>query len=210
MATADYWDTHGKDRDFTHPLNYAWLDKHVPKRAKILDMGCGYGRLTEELRQREGYEVVGYDTSKVLINRGKKLYPKADLRWGPDGPLPFEDGTFDLVLLIGVLTCHVEDATVKALLAKVSRVLKPTGKVYVTDLLMQRDKRNQDRYNASEGKFSHFGTFEMADGGTFRHYPEFAIRQFFANYEFLEWEDVDLKTMGGHPAKGFQLISGIR
>ena len=43
---------------------------------KILEIGCGAGRLTNYLTRKE-YSVIGFDISRSLINEGHLRYPAA-------------------------------------------------------------------------------------------------------------------------------------
>jgi ubiquinone/menaquinone biosynthesis C-methylase UbiE len=92
-----------------------------------LDLGCGDGRLTRELRARS---VVGADVSVVALARAQaRVIDGRFVRIEPDQPLPFDDGSFDLVLCAETLE-HVRD--VQLLLSEVRRVLRPEGKLAVT------------------------------------------------------------------------------
>ncbi|WP_424355695.1 class I SAM-dependent methyltransferase [Methanobacterium sp. MBAC-LM] len=78
----------------------------IPKDAKILDAGCGTGKLAS-FWTNEGYDVIGIDLSdKALEITGKKGVKtcKADILEG----LSFEDDYFDLVYSDGLLE-HFED-----------------------------------------------------------------------------------------------------
>jgi ubiquinone/menaquinone biosynthesis C-methylase UbiE len=92
-----------------------------------LDLGCGDGRLTTELRARE---LVAADVSEVALERASARLPSAELvKLAPDEPLPMEDGSFDLVLCAETIE-HVRD--VQLLLSEVRRVLRPGGGLAVT------------------------------------------------------------------------------
>jgi ubiquinone/menaquinone biosynthesis C-methylase UbiE len=94
-----------------------------------LDLGCGDGRLTLELRARE---IVGADVSRVALDRARGRFAERDVELvelTPGAVLPFGDGSFDLVLLAETIE-HVVD--VQSLLSEVRRVLRPGGEVAVT------------------------------------------------------------------------------
>jgi ubiquinone/menaquinone biosynthesis C-methylase UbiE len=92
-----------------------------------LDLGCGDGRLTAELRARS---VAGADVSRVALERAERRLPGARfVLVEPDEPLPFDDGSFDLVLCAETLE-HVRD--VQLLLSEARRVLRQGGRLAVT------------------------------------------------------------------------------
>ena len=95
---------------------------------RALDLGCGDGRLTAELRADE---VTAVDVSAVALRR-------AETRLGggtrfvlvrPDEPLPLGDSAFDLVLCAETLE-HVRDT--QLLLSEMRRVLAPGGRLALT------------------------------------------------------------------------------
>lgn len=51
---------------------------HLPNEATILDLACGYGRLSVPLAQ-EGYRVIGFDFSEYLLNIAKNKAKEAGL-----------------------------------------------------------------------------------------------------------------------------------
>jgi SAM-dependent methyltransferase len=46
-----YWNTAGTAKRFGHPVEPTWLDE-IDRQARILDYGCGYGRLSGLLAER--------------------------------------------------------------------------------------------------------------------------------------------------------------
>jgi SAM-dependent methyltransferase len=101
--------------------------RSLPEVGDALDLGCGDGRLTAFVRAER---VVGADVSEVALERARARLPGARLVLvEPDEPLPFEDGSFDLVLCAETIE-HVRD--VQLLLSEVRRVLRPGGRLAVT------------------------------------------------------------------------------
>jgi SAM-dependent methyltransferase len=93
----------------------------------VLDLGCGDGRLTAELR---GRSVVCADVSEVALAWARGRLPEASVvRVEPDEPLPFEDSSFDLVLCAETIE-HVRD--VQLLLSEIRRVLGPGASLALT------------------------------------------------------------------------------
>ncbi|MCZ0973468.1 class I SAM-dependent methyltransferase [Streptomyces albulus] len=81
-GTDGFWETTGAAKTFTHPIDPALLAEFVPRTARVLDYGCGYGRLTAELVGLGYGAVRGVDRSAALIARGRQAHPGlALLRW---------------------------------------------------------------------------------------------------------------------------------
>jgi SAM-dependent methyltransferase len=97
--------------------------------ARILDFGCGAGRLVAS-GLAAGLAVSGADVfyagSDARAEAAQLGLLGAAIREIQDGRLPFEDRTFDLVVNNQVME-HVED--LDAVLAEIHRVLKPGGTV---------------------------------------------------------------------------------
>jgi ubiquinone/menaquinone biosynthesis C-methylase UbiE len=107
--------------------------KFVKKLGRVdgaaLDLGCGDGRLTAELRARR---IVGADVSDVALERARTRLAKLDVRLvplTPDRRLPFRDNEFELVLCAETIE-HVVD--VQMLLSEIRRVLAPGGRVAIS------------------------------------------------------------------------------
>ena len=95
----------------------------------VLDLGCGDGRLTLALR---GRHIVGADVSRVALDRAGPRVSDRDIELvelTPGAVLPWDDGTFDLVLLAETIE-HVVDT--QTLLSEVRRVLHAGGELAVT------------------------------------------------------------------------------
>ncbi|WP_345887330.1 class I SAM-dependent methyltransferase [Shewanella algae] len=99
--TAQLWDKVANQVNF----NLQRFCHLVKPDARILDFGCGYGRIAKQLKQLGYPEVLGVAPSAAMIKRGLSLYPDIDLIQLPQLPLPFADETFDVVLSCAVLTC---------------------------------------------------------------------------------------------------------
>ena len=96
---------------------------------RVLDLGCGTGRFVAALRDA-GADVVGVELAETALRRARVNAPGADLRLvEPDGSLPLDHGSVDLVWCSEVLE-HVADT--EHLLLEVRRVLRPGGRLLVT------------------------------------------------------------------------------
>ncbi|MET0415485.1 MAG: class I SAM-dependent methyltransferase [Actinoplanes sp.] len=204
----DYWDTVGATKTFTHPLHTAWL-AGVGRTARVLDYGCGYGRLTAQLSDLGFADVTGVDISAALIARGRRARP--DLRLAVIDSPPVVDepaGSFDLVTLFAVLTCVPGDDDQRALIAEVRRVLRPGGLLYVSDLLLQDDERHRRRYAEHFAKDeAGYGVFATGDGAVCRHHDAGHLRGLLGGFDLLDERHLEVTTMNGRRASAVQMLA---
>jgi len=203
-----YWNGAGATKTFTHPLHHDWLAP-VGRDARILDHGCGYGRVTAELTDLGFTDVSGVDPSPALVERGRRWRPDLRLAVLPSPPtLPHPAGSFDLILLFAVLTCVPDDAAQRALVAEAVRVLAPGGALYISDMTVQDDARNQERYTAHARRFgTPYGVFATEDGALCRHHGIAELRALLADLDLVAERRIDVVTMNGNRSQGVQLLA---
>ena len=198
-----YWTEKGAAKNFTTPLNLDLFTAHVEKDARILDFGCGYGRSLAELKEA-GYDALtGIDFSEPLVQRGLAETPSLNLHAYPGGPLPYADDAFDAALMLAVFTCMPETRVQAETLLELKRVLKPGGLLYVTDFLLNRDRRNLDRYKVGQEEHGVYGIFEVSDGGVLRHHDVNHMQALFFDFETIAFEETVFTTMHGHESRAF-------
>ena len=101
----------------------------LPPAGRVLDVGCGYGRIALPLAQA-GYEVEGLDLSPELVEAARRGAVEAGVSArfvvGSMTALPHPDGSFDAVLCLWSAFHELleEDEQVRAI-AEMSRVLAP-------------------------------------------------------------------------------------
>jgi ubiquinone/menaquinone biosynthesis C-methylase UbiE len=94
---------------------------------KLLEIGCGAGRYTRAFRRyRPDLEIYGCDISQVALEEAGAADPARSIEYtlGDALNLPYEDGSFDIVVLFDVFE-HVTDVGRAA--DEVARVLKRGG-----------------------------------------------------------------------------------
>ena len=126
----DVW--RGLPADLRHPdfeLRSRFLREHVRAGDRVLDLGSGDGSFTAAAAAL-GADVVGAEVAAAAIERARRRHAGLEFRLVPvDGPLPFEDGSFELVWSSEVIE-HVADTA--RWLSEVRRVLKPAGRLLLT------------------------------------------------------------------------------
>lgn len=137
---------------------------------KVLDVGCGPGRLVLAACDRVGLqgEAHGIDPSPEMIERAKQNAGKAGLpakfTIAAAEDLPFEDGRFDVVTSTLVIHHLTGDELKQKAFKEIRRVLKVGGRLLVVDFgVMPPESRGL----LARALMSHHG-----DAGN-RSYPEF-------------------------------------
>ena len=149
-------------------------DALVSPGSRVLDAGCGPGRLGGELHRR-GHDVVGVDVDPALIAAAVEDHP------GPEwlvGDLSTFDLTadhepFDLAVLAGNVLLFVAPATEPLVLERVAAHVVPGGRI-VTGF-RTTGSYELDRFDADidrlglrvEHRFSTWDLVPLADGSDF-------------------------------------------
>ena len=86
---------------------YAWnapafFELLPPPKSLTVDVGCGEGRTTRELRSR-GYSAVGVDSAPTLVRLAEEADAGGEYVVADASKLPFEDGAVTLVVAFMVL-----------------------------------------------------------------------------------------------------------
>lgn len=132
-----FFDSHGSADAydvFSPETNERLIDMFVrlsglPAGSRVVDLGCGSGVFTNALHRR-GYQCAGVDLSPKLIAIARANFSGIEFHTGDIERLPFPDGSFDGVLLSGVLH-HLPERSLCA--AEVFRILRPGGKFVAFD-----------------------------------------------------------------------------
>lgn len=110
-------------------LRNPWLASRLRERcgegARVLDVGCGGGLLTNYLA-REGFQVSGVDASSdsLAVAARHDATDRVRYRLGDARALPYPDAGFDAVCAMDFLE-HVENP--EQVIAECARVLRPGG-----------------------------------------------------------------------------------
>jgi SAM-dependent methyltransferase len=201
----EYWNRMGPAKTFGHPVNFARLSQWLTPDSRILDFGCGYGRALGLLWERGYHNLIGFDPAAAMVALARQSFPKISFEEMKSPPhLDLSDASVDAVLLFAVLTCVPSNAGQRDIVQEASRVLRPGGLLYLSDLWLQTDDRNRQRYLRDQPKYETYGVFDLPEGVTVRHHDARWIEELTRSFDKLVLDDIDVQTMNGNPAKGFQ------
>lgn len=129
------------DQYFSDKTDIPLIDKFLsflPKKATILDVGCGPGQHTNYMIEK-GFNVEGIDLSKEMIRIAKKKVPEGIFSIKDIRNLSFSDNSFD-GLLAAYSLIHIPTKELHLTLRGFYRVLKPKGYML---LIVQKGKSDQ-------------------------------------------------------------------
>ncbi|MCF2532946.1 class I SAM-dependent methyltransferase [Yinghuangia soli] len=118
-------DLHGEAR---------FCDALLPRGARVLDAGCGTGRVAVELA-RLGHRTVGTDIDASMLGEARAAAPELDWVLGDLAVLdPAEvggAGTFDLAVAAGNVMVYLTPGTEKQAVATLAACVRPGGGLVV-------------------------------------------------------------------------------
>lgn len=143
------------------------------KGKKVLDVGCGTGRIIRKLTEK-GATVTGLDLSSEMVLVAQKKFPKVKFVEGDIEKLPFNDEEFDVVVA-SFLIVHLK-GLMKAF-DEVYRVLKAGGIFVITNINQRKapklKMKNRDKI--------------VID--SYYHMPDHVIKALEDSFFFIEKEE---------------------
>jgi ubiquinone/menaquinone biosynthesis C-methylase UbiE len=140
------------------------VDESDLRGRRVLDVGCGTGRLAAALAERYGCKVWGVDLSPEMLEVARRrLPPTARVKLAPAEELPFRDGWFERVTM--TLVYHHLDPP--RALAEARRVLVSGGRLG----MLTFDPSQIERYYLNE----YFPSLRTIDLARFRPVDELEV-----------------------------------
>lgn len=142
MLDTTFWKGYFRDYDILNELaSYqevlvSLVDAVRPMAAdSILDLGAGTGNLEKYLQKERPARMVCFDLSAEGLAIAKQKMPWVETVQGDMlKPLPFRDGEFDVLLSNNALYT-LPRAERRAVLAEMFRVVRPGGRVAISNIL---------------------------------------------------------------------------
>jgi SAM-dependent methyltransferase len=140
------WDEYAPFYDWENARTFGrrdvafWRRLIAARGGRVLELGCGTGRVTVPLARTGAAEVIGIDRSEAMLNRGRTRLRRARLQHvqlvrGDIRNLPFTRESFDSVLApYGVLQSLLRKRDLDATLTAVASLL-PQGGVFGLELV---------------------------------------------------------------------------
>lgn len=98
--------THKDAWDEIERVHAGILSKEVPLHAKVLDAGCGYGRMAAHF---PAHVYTGVDFSPDFIAAARVRHPEHDFVQSKLEDLPFDDACFDVAFCISIKRMIVDN-----------------------------------------------------------------------------------------------------
>ena len=105
--------------------------KYIPhkKDARILDVGCGNGKMLGYLQEKTDAFIYGFDYSSNAINEAKSLYPNnSEFKCGCIGEIDYPKNSFDLIILMDSIYFAPD---LSSFIDQMMDWLKQEGKIFV-------------------------------------------------------------------------------
>jgi SAM-dependent methyltransferase len=99
---------------------------------RVLDFGCGCGRVLRHLSGTSGCEFYGTDCNAQAISWGRSRLPFAQYQVNSqEPPLGYADGMFSLIYAFSIFT-HLTQTAQARWMAELRRLLSPDGYLLIT------------------------------------------------------------------------------
>ncbi|WP_338078351.1 MerR family transcriptional regulator [Aneurinibacillus aneurinilyticus] len=122
-------------------LTVKWVNPRIGEKG--LDIGTGTGNLAGRFSDK-GISIAGVDQSREMLAQCRSKYPKMETKLGNFLALPYVDSQFDFVVT-SLAFHHITNEQQPLALEEMKRVLKPSGRICITDL-MYESIEDRERY----------------------------------------------------------------
>ncbi|MFN3650357.1 MAG: class I SAM-dependent methyltransferase [Armatimonadota bacterium] len=183
---------------------------------RLLDIGCNVGS-TSLFLARYVHEVIGIDINLQAVGIARQRA----VRQAYGGSVDFFAGdilsapmfgTFDVVVMIRVLTCFPDVSTWRRVLRRAHDLLIPGGILYIHDFARSDESVNyRRRYQEGEARGWRQGNFAVTDSSgrllfVAHHHSDDEIEEIQAGYTALNLEFHGAVSMNGNACRMFRFI----
>lgn len=199
MQNSDYWQNEGAQKVFTHPIHSEWLTG-VDRNKSVLDFGCGYGRLTQDLRYQGFTLIHGYDPSEPLVERAIQENPGANYTNNID---QLCGKYFGLVLCFALFTSCPSASEQSELVSLINSVTQKRALLYISDYETDDNPHYLERYEQCQ--LNIYGCFQSGTA-VFRHHEAGHFDRLLRNWRKLHERTEESKTLNGNEIRIHQYL----
>ena len=152
----------------------------LPAGSRVLDLGCGNGRILSAAVAR-GWQIVAADISSHAVEIAKaamKGIADTEFLVADAGALPFRDCSFDAVIAWHVLG-HGDEKDRKRMIRELARILNEEGKVFFRGF-------SREDMRCGKGTATEPGTFVRGDGILTHYFSEEETREMFREFDTMD------------------------
>lgn len=212
-TSSEYWNRVANSAVCATPLSSDLLTASglSKEAARVLDAGCGSGRILAELASLGWTHLWGIDYSAGMVRLAQaKLQDRGLVSCGHLSQLPFETSFFDLVCFLGVLNCIPDDRDLRRSFEEMARVLSPGGYLLLSDFEVGLSDFDRRRYLTGLLATGHYGMFFHEDQ-LFRHRSEATVIGLLTDlFEVVSTERGLFRSMLGNERLGYSLLARCR
>lgn len=204
-----FWSEIGSTKEFTDPFFETKFSSYLGKSSKIVEYGCGYGRILNHLWQAGYRNLQGFDFAPKMIERGQGTFPHLNLHLlDQTGKVPLADQSVNGVILSTVLCCNPDKNTQEKIINEIYRLLKHQGILYLCDFLITRSEKYLSRYEKqAQPNSENYGIYQTSEGVAVRHHSIHWIFDILREFDIQWLEQLDDVTMNGNSVRTFHLIA---
>ncbi len=153
-----------------------------PPQSRLLDLGCGLGATMRHMRAAHDHNIVGLDLSFQMLSKAGADFPEGIFIQAAADAVPLSAECMEGIFGECVMSLMPDPACV---LAECCRILRPKGKLVLTDLYV--------RHPQMKNQFSNSTSVSCLTGA--RGQSELSQMIIDAGFEIVHWEDhTDLLT----------------
>lgn len=211
VMASSYWDAAASGNNaifseqiyFKDRFNLSRFQDLVTPSARILDFGCGYGRILKILDEAGFENAIGIDISRQMLARAQRENPMLQTQHYDGEHIPFVEREFDAVICSTVLNTVPDDVQLRQIFNEFSRVLKPGGILYLYEFLCAPFARDVARFEDfhTQHPQTPYGLFQHPSGAIMRHFPKEVMQDFLEpRFEIIHFDQFEFPTMNDNPA----------
>ena len=114
-------------------------EKLLPRKSKILDLGCGPGFPVASFLVKKGHKVTGIDISKTMLNYARKFVKEGKFIFGDIRTIKLPGGYDSIISTFSLIHMPKKDA--KKCIKKIYNLLNERGLLYISVIESEGEKK---------------------------------------------------------------------